>query len=477
MTVGAWFTPHNGEHRILATRLWEVFWFQAAGEWDPQLVMTANAAVFAAMSALIACGMASGLTGRARWWVLVFVAAALAIPFSYSNLLWGFQSQFYFLLLATAGALTCAYGPRRGWQMIGGSAFCCGLALLSVGAGAITGAALFTVGLWCLVTKRSSFATVAPYLAIGAATVVAGLLLRVSAAPSAGSVSAAQSFAQALAWPNSNLLSLVAKATENPAYMPRAIVNFPSEQHSFLRWISAQLNGGGVLLGILYGLLALIAWWPLALFAASPRSDDSAGGRFTFAMGIWSGGIAASIGLARGNEVFVGTRFVDCLEIGLIASGVCLLRLWPRWPKRGMRRLLTIAWEIVVLGGLAATALGIFGQQLPRKAAEGRSWTRHVQAYLAAGDPETLEHAQINELPILGSDPALLRTALDRPEVRAILPRQVQPNPVVPGGLSQAARLLRMSGIFWLMLGAVLLWLDRSSERNEEITSRVPETV
>src|SRR5581483_4195277 len=52
LTAKALFAAHNGDHRIVATRLWEIFWFVVNGSWDPQLVAIAKAAIYAAAAAL-----------------------------------------------------------------------------------------------------------------------------------------------------------------------------------------------------------------------------------------------------------------------------------------------------------------------------------------------------------------------------------------------------------------------------------------
>ncbi len=469
LSARAWFAPHNGEHRIVATRLWEVFWFELAGEWDPQLVMTADAALMALTAALLAYGAGQGLEPRRRWWAAVCIAVAFAVPFCYSNLLWAFQSQFVFLLLLTVAALLCAFGSSSWWAGAFSAA-----ALLTNGGGAVTGVTIAVVAAWLIFARQRNWREEAPLLMIGGATVAGGLLLRASNAPPAPPASAARAFAQALAWPNSNLLSLVAKASTNPAYMPARLANFPSAETSWVRWLSAQLNGAGMLVVMLYLVCAAVAWWPLAAYSLRLRRPGDRGAYFTFAVGVWSLGIAATIGLARANEVFVGTRFVDCLLMGIVANGLCLLRLWPEWPASGAQRRFAVIWIVVVIGGLGVTAAGIFCQELPRKAAEGRAWTRNVRAYLRSQDPAALAHAQINELPILGTNPDDLRAMLDRPEVRTILPRGVQPTPSHSGLISRGAKVLRASGWLWLGGGVFVLawdrwryvWLAKGSEKS-----------
>ncbi|WP_251278095.1 hypothetical protein, partial [Enterobacter hormaechei] len=92
--------PHN-EHRIFPTRLVALLSFFLTGQW--------NNVYEARISAVVACLIPatlvwhalrdSGVVGGRR--LLVAFALLMSIlPFSWENLLVGFQSQFYFLVLS-----------------------------------------------------------------------------------------------------------------------------------------------------------------------------------------------------------------------------------------------------------------------------------------------------------------------------------------------------------------------------------------
>src|SRR3954471_10656036 len=97
----ALFAPHNGDHVITATRLWEIFWYVVNGEWDPKLVMIAKVPIYAAAMTIVIHLLTRGLAAG-RFAAAASLTALFAFPFNYHNLLWAFQSQFDFFLLTAA---------------------------------------------------------------------------------------------------------------------------------------------------------------------------------------------------------------------------------------------------------------------------------------------------------------------------------------------------------------------------------------
>lgn len=92
------FQPHNN-HRIFFTRVYDLLLLLLNRQWDSQLQMVGNAFIHSATIAGFAWFMAM-LMGR-RYWLFIWMPLAVAVmsPFGWENALWGFQSQFYFLLL------------------------------------------------------------------------------------------------------------------------------------------------------------------------------------------------------------------------------------------------------------------------------------------------------------------------------------------------------------------------------------------
>ena len=89
---------HN-EHRILFTRLLDLGLLEMNHQWDNQLEVVVNAILHTTTLTIFGCAMARML-GKICWPIIWAALALVSVPpFAWENTLWGFQSQFYFLLL------------------------------------------------------------------------------------------------------------------------------------------------------------------------------------------------------------------------------------------------------------------------------------------------------------------------------------------------------------------------------------------
>lgn len=89
--------PHN-EHRIVFTRLFNGALFSLIGGWSPLLGVYAQIPLIALAVALL-CAWTVRFTDRPRLVAIALLVLAFLLPFSWSNILSGFQNQFYFMLL------------------------------------------------------------------------------------------------------------------------------------------------------------------------------------------------------------------------------------------------------------------------------------------------------------------------------------------------------------------------------------------
>ena len=90
------FSPCN-EHRIFFSRIFSLGQFLLNGQWDNRFECLCNSTLYASM----ACGLWMMLHRILRGHLLsttLLVLAATALPFSWENIIWGLQSQFYFFL-------------------------------------------------------------------------------------------------------------------------------------------------------------------------------------------------------------------------------------------------------------------------------------------------------------------------------------------------------------------------------------------
>src|SRR6185369_5730145 len=90
--------PHN-EHRILLTRLLALLLLLLNGYWDPLLQMVVNSLLSGAIAALLILWLRPLLDAASMIVVTLFALVVLELPITTENILAGFQSQWYFLLL------------------------------------------------------------------------------------------------------------------------------------------------------------------------------------------------------------------------------------------------------------------------------------------------------------------------------------------------------------------------------------------
>lgn len=119
--------PHN-EHRIFLTRLLVLAHLELAGEWNPRLEMILDAVLHTAAITLLAALLIPLVAVRRRILFVGFVAVVFASMGGYENVLWGFQSQIYFVVLFGILALW-AFASARAFSL----RWYCGLAAALLG--------------------------------------------------------------------------------------------------------------------------------------------------------------------------------------------------------------------------------------------------------------------------------------------------------------------------------------------------------
>ncbi len=175
LQITDFFTPQN-EHRIVLTHVYDLLLLLLNKQWDSQLQMVCNAVIHCATIAGFAWLMAV-LMGR-RYWTFIWPAAALAAmsPFGWENALWGFQSQFYFLLLFSLLTIwllgSDAYSRRWRWGIVAGIG-----ALLSMASGLLAALAVATVLVLEVLKNSSQWRRHLPTLVICGLFALGGLLL------------------------------------------------------------------------------------------------------------------------------------------------------------------------------------------------------------------------------------------------------------------------------------------------------------
>jgi len=430
------FVPFN-EHRILPTKLLVLALFEAnQHQWDAQVQMVAGALVHVGCAFFLGAFLVRRLGPSRKWLIFAALLALFGLPFDWQNTLWGFQSQFYFLILFTLitfwGLGGHPAGSARWWIGAGAGLLAC----FSMGSGGFAGMALaawLTVKLLLDSTarrQRENWVTLALSIALG------GLALALYTPPASVSL---------------NSLSA-------PTF-------------------GAFLHGIGLHLGWPNGrsaLLALPAFAPLAiLFAIHLRklrrntlgTTSTSLEEFLFPLAIWVGLQAAALSYCRnGPAAGIISRYMDLFALGTLVNFVCLLRLIElaarhqvaRWPHR-VALAGTVGWIILVITGLTALTQRNLRLDLPSM--------NQIQRVQAAAIRQFSISDQISVFGgkrLFGMTPdeiEVLADVLRDPLIRETLPMGlgVRRTPTPPGPLSTTAQAL--AGGWELPIGTGVLIL------------------
>lgn len=403
--------PAN-EHRIFTTRLLDLALLRLNGIWNPLLQMVVNAALHVLMLCLLV-GMLARTIGREHLPVLLtFTAVFFSVPFGWENALWGFQAQFYLVLLFGVASLwlTSAEEPLSGAWWAG--AACAVLALLSFGSGTCAAVAAAAVAL-----SHYAFGLRRTRRQLIAAAILAGLsLMGVALTPTlpyhAGLK--ASSISQFLhAW--------------------NAVLSWPISSH---------------------GIASLIVNLPVLIFAGVVlRRRPPAESRLWF--------LAALIGWALVQTVIIAysraacalaTRYLDLFSIGILTNLACAI--WLAQDRLHKRHAWMAAgaplWAAAIL-----VCLGVYtGRHVPSQLDARRDTAiaqqSNVKAYLATGDVSYLKDKPLFQVPY--PDYECLASFLASPEIRSILPANIRSD-ARTGRLDKAVTHLLASYHLFLMAG------------------------
>jgi hypothetical protein len=397
------FQAHS-EHRIVFTRLCDLALLLLNGQWDNQLQMVVNAFIHSAAIAGFGWLMAR-LMGRQCWpWIWLPLALALVLPFAWENTLSGFQSQFYFLLIAS-GVTIWGLGLNepwsRGWRLGGYVAVA---ALFTVAAGFL--AAVAVVGLTILdcLKQRSNWRRHLPTWGVCVVITVAGLLLKpdvarhhVLQAHSVGEFSSA--LGKNLAWP----------------------------------WV-------------LVPQLAPFNLFPLVLLGwIYIRSGEKAlpAERMILGIGIWVTLQSLAAAYARGYDGNPpGWRYMDSCSFIMIAGCLSTVLLLTRYRQRLWFPHLWHAgfaiWSLSCLAGLCWLTHHVWKISIPQSEQNHRLQLENARTFMATDDPHAFSDKPPAEIPFPYVEQ--LVWAMRTPDIRGILPACVrEPLRVIPSEAGDAS--------------------------------------
>jgi hypothetical protein len=374
--------PHN-EHRIFPTRVLSLAIFEITGSWNNLTEARFNILLAAAIPAILTWLMCrhGALFGK-RYLLLIVVIAQFALPFSFENLLIGFQSQFYFLILFTLASISLAtFHPRNIFAIIAISILSV-LSVLTMASGLLTPlAAAFVYFLNWFLNKTNSLTN----------TLIISALLIVIAATG---------------------YLLLPQITANQVYRARNLSELSSAVGNILSWPII----GSPLPAIVLWLPAIIVIPILVFYKNLHRIDLLMAGCFA-----WSFSQALAIGYGRGQELTeVASRYTELFSLGLIGNAWFVIRAVEILSNRWFQILLPTFFGIFLYGHVTHYSSDM--HDIRRNYRLSLIQTANVYKYLETNNKSYLQRPKW-QIPY--PDPVRLQQLLDNPTLRGILPPSI----------------------------------------------------
>jgi hypothetical protein len=348
--------------------------------------MVAQAALHAGVLTLLVGMLRQVLPNRA--WVLFGLIATLLylVPFSWENTLWGFQSQFYFMLLCgTLGIwLTWRYSEFSGNWWIGWVFLLLGL--FGMGNGILAPAAAF--GVWLVRTLFDSTRRGHNLLAL-----LPILVLIV--------------FGE----------SLLVEVTHHERFKAHNISEFLSFFFKLSGW-PTEIPTTGLLLH-----LPILAIGIFVLVRRPPRQDPA---WFLAALGAWSTLAMAALAYGRANHP-LASRYTDGLAFGLMISLASALYLSALAGTDRIQRVVRIGIAFgvaIVAGGLFHSLTRDLMVDIPAHNALEPIQKNHLLGFLSSGDTSVLENKPHLHVPYPNAQ--RLAQILNNKDLQQFLPASIR---------------------------------------------------
>jgi len=382
LQLSDFFIPHN-EHRIFPTRLTTLLLFVITGSWNNLTEARLNIPL-SALTPVILIGilLKKRVIFGVRWLVVVVIIAGYTLPFSWENILIGFQSQFYFLNLFTLCGLALAvYWPEQYMAFLAVIIFCL-LSILTSASGLLTSLAVSVVyALGCFGKQKLSIAT---------CLVIMILILLSFGAYCTMPIVAGHSRLHA-----DNLAEFITAA---------------------LRIMGWPLRGSQLYIGLMW-LPTLITIPILIIRRKITKIDLLMTGCF-----VWTGMQIAALAYGRGHETLhMPSRYSEVLLLGLAGNSWFVLRLPDFFESshkgRRVSWLLVTTFFLAILISFIQRTKGDI-QTLNQERTHRITQTSNVSGYLKTRDAVFLDK-QGFALPY--PNPSQLKQFLDDPLLQKIL--------------------------------------------------------
>lgn len=377
------WAPHN-EHRILPTRVLTLLCFELTGTWSNLTETRANIPLGAATPLLLIYILFKlKEIHNFRWLVIFVVIAGAVLPFSWENILIGFQSQFYFINLFTLAAISLAALRPDSNRAVAGAFFLSVLSILTMASGLLTPAAVALVYLIVAMAQKNRGARSLFLIALFGLSALVGLLTMPHVA--------GHNFLHA-----QNITEFVKTCIR--------IMGWPLTAHKLY-------------IGLMW-LPSLITLPTMISRQKCTKADILMAGCF-----LWTGMQVLALAFGRGHDLFdVSSRYTEVLLLGLAGNAWFVLRAVEIFGTNPKAKIALAAIASVFFWGIFISHKQRAKSDLLVMKLDHQTrmiQTKNVSEYLRTANPAVLQQPRLH-IPYPKADN--FQKILDQPGIRDVLP-------------------------------------------------------
>lgn len=403
------------EHLVFFTKLLTILSVRLVGYYDPITKMIVNAALSAGTFALCLHWLTKCLGAPWRFLAVAVAGLFMAVPFGLENILMGFNSHFYFIILfAVSGlwflALNRAWSAR--WLIGLVLSFC---SFLCMASGALTfaaaaGVAMLQIGCRQRAGVRELFGLAA--------------LLAIT-------------------------VGLIASVPPNHAADP--IHAHSLDQFLFALVFQIASWPRRTFLGPLIYLPSLVFLWR----TLRDRASIADARWFNIAVLGWVASQYSALAYGRAGYL-LPSRYLETVQLGVAASIVGAAWLASRMSRetKPFARVAMLAWLGMLTIGTALQERHDVSTWLVPRRSQGANWTLEVQDYYRTHDYRILAGKTFPD--IAYTEAAQLQDLLDDKDVKALLSPQLRGSPLPANAVEAVKAAILSHGWAMALLGLVL---------------------
>lgn len=347
LSLARFIAPH-AEHRIFFSRLFCLALFIANKQWDPSLMMIAQAPIHALAITIFIAMAGKFMSGPAQCAIAGLAALLTVLPLGWVNTLWAFQSPFYFMmLLGTAATWLCWRGdpftPR----------WCAGALLAFASLFTLAGGVITAITLTIYFAIRMVFQPASrEWKQLAALSILSGISV----------------FGFLITPAQSIHTSLVATGFSAFLFSLTGILSWPCGSHWLCIIVQAPL--------ILLSLLTILRRLPFT---------DGRWFVITLGAAYWLQAFATAYKRCKDWD---SLRYCDSwiMLLLIICASLCLAPALIPVRYRSLLYPLTALWLAAVLGGSLHRGIDLAPAQITGKFAETLEMENNLRQYLRTGD-------------------------------------------------------------------------------------------